>query len=156
MRTMPVIVILIPVSWATLIRALWPDQRECTVCMPLQLLPCMVWAYHVPPGSDYSMDTHMQEDNQLFKKEISFSQFYYMDRFILLCSGNVLYLYKYHIDTQPPDDIKRYIGRLCGQRRLYSRGLNRHSGQPLYLLKRSTSMIGPKVSYSIEAVVCPH
>ncbi len=52
----------------------------------------------------------MQADNQLFKKEISFAQFYYMDRFILLACANSLHLYKYHVDSQPPDHIKRYIG----------------------------------------------
>ena len=48
--------------------------------------------------------------NSIFKKEITTACFYYLDKFILLTSGNEIYLYKYHIDTSKPDDIKRYIG----------------------------------------------
>ena len=40
---------------------------------------------------------------------ISFAQFYYMDQFILLTCGSRLHLYKYHIDTHTPDDIKRWV-----------------------------------------------
>lgn len=51
----------------------------------------------------------LQAKNQPFKKDITFAQFYYLDKFILLTSGNSLYLYKYHIDTSTPDDITRYV-----------------------------------------------
>ena len=44
-----------------------------------------------------------------FSKEITHVQFYYMDRFLLVASGSTLYLYKYHIDSTRPDDIKRYV-----------------------------------------------
>lgn len=43
-----------------------------------------------------------------FTKEIISAQFYYMDKFIILTSGNVLYLYKYHLNTAK-EDIKRYL-----------------------------------------------
>lgn len=45
--------------------------------------------------------------NSLIAKEITNAQFYYLDKFILLTSGNILCLYKYHIDSGKPDDIKR-------------------------------------------------
>ena len=45
--------------------------------------------------------------NGTFMKEITKACFYYLDKFFLLTSGNELYLYKYHIDTSKPDDIKR-------------------------------------------------
>ena len=45
--------------------------------------------------------------NSTFIKEITNAQFYYLDKFLLLTSGNGLYLYKYYIDTTKPDDIKR-------------------------------------------------
>lgn len=46
-------------------------------------------------------------ESPLFAKEITGGQFYYLDKFILLTSGRTLFLYKYHIDTSKPDDIKR-------------------------------------------------
>ena len=49
----------------------------------------------------------LQAKNHLFKKDVNFAQFYYMDKFILLTCGNSLCLYKYHIPTTPPDDITR-------------------------------------------------
>lgn len=47
--------------------------------------------------------------NTPFTKEVTTAQFYYLDKFILLSSGNSLYLYKYHLDTAKTDDIKRYL-----------------------------------------------
>ena len=43
-----------------------------------------------------------------FPREITDARFYYLDKFLLLLCGNTLYLYKYHVDTAKPDDIKRY------------------------------------------------
>jgi WD40 repeat protein len=43
-----------------------------------------------------------------FPGAISHAIFYYLDKFILLSSSNSLYLYKYYIDPDPTDDIKRY------------------------------------------------
>ncbi|XP_076099773.1 WD repeat-containing protein 27-like isoform X1 [Mytilus galloprovincialis] len=54
-------------------------------------------------------DTQKKDkDNVAFPKEVNFAQFYYMDKFILLTSGNTLYMYKYHLE-QTKDDIKRYL-----------------------------------------------
>ncbi|XP_071497617.1 WD repeat-containing protein 27-like [Diadema antillarum] len=47
------------------------------------------------------------KSNAQYGKEIHHAQFYYVDRFILLTSGDSLFLYKYHLDTKV-DDIKRY------------------------------------------------
>ncbi|XP_065833672.1 WD repeat-containing protein 27-like [Oscarella lobularis] len=41
-------------------------------------------------------------------KEIKESRFYYVDKFLLVASGDSLYMYKYFIDSQKVDDIKRY------------------------------------------------
>ena len=51
--------------------------------------------------------TQAPQPNSPFPKEVTHAQFYYLDKFILLISGNTLYLYKYHIDTTKPDDIRR-------------------------------------------------
>lgn len=48
------------------------------------------------------------KDNVVFPKEVNFARFYYMDKFILLTSGNTLYMYKYYLE-QTKDDIKRYL-----------------------------------------------
>lgn len=48
------------------------------------------------------------KDNVPFPKEVNFARFYYMDKFILLTSGNTLYMYKYYLE-QTKDDIKRYL-----------------------------------------------
>ncbi|CAI8049424.1 WD repeat-containing protein 27 [Geodia barretti] len=44
-----------------------------------------------------------------FPAAISRAVFYYLDKFLLLSSSNSLHLYKYHIHSQPTDDIKRYL-----------------------------------------------
>ncbi|KAM4607485.1 WD repeat-containing protein 27 [Polymixia lowei] len=46
----------------------------------------------------------------MFAKPIRSAQFYYLDKFLLLASGNSLYLYLYHLDNTH-DDIKRYQQR---------------------------------------------
>lgn len=49
-----------------------------------------------------------------FLKEITNAKFYYLDKFILITSGNGLHLYKYQIDASKPDDIKRFVtGSAC-------------------------------------------
>ena len=45
--------------------------------------------------------------SELFSKEITEAQFFYIDKFFLIVSGNCLYLYKYCIDTEKPDDVRR-------------------------------------------------
>lgn len=47
-------------------------------------------------------------NHEQFSKEITEAQFFYIDKFFLIVSGNCLYLYKYCIDTEKPDDVKRY------------------------------------------------
>jgi WD40 repeat protein len=55
---------------------------------------------------------HKPDDNNVrFGSEISHVSFYYIDKFILLCSANILYMYKYYIDPSSPDDIRRYQTR---------------------------------------------
>lgn len=46
--------------------------------------------------------------NGPFPKEVKFAQFYYMDKFVILTSGNTLYMYKYLLDPTK-QDIKRYL-----------------------------------------------
>ncbi|XP_064622428.1 WD repeat-containing protein 27-like [Lineus longissimus] len=48
------------------------------------------------------------KENPLFTKELRHAQFYFMDKFIMLTSGNAFYLYKYHLDPSK-SDIKRYL-----------------------------------------------
>lgn len=47
--------------------------------------------------------------NVPFNKEVTYAQFFYMDKFILLTSTNILYLYKYNMDLDKVDEIKRYV-----------------------------------------------
>ncbi len=47
------------------------------------------------------------QSNPPFSGDISWAQFYYLDRFLLLATSNTLLLYKYHLDTSRSDDIKR-------------------------------------------------
>ena len=50
----------------------------------------------------------LHKSNRPFAKEVTSAHFYYMDKFLLLTSGNTLHLYKYYIDTSQVDDIKRF------------------------------------------------
>ena len=63
---------------------------------------------YLPQPVIISLHTHVQASNQFFRRPLNFAQFYYMDKFLLLAYENSLHLYKYHIDTAAPDDIKRY------------------------------------------------
>nr|XP_057914298.1 WD repeat-containing protein 27 [Doryrhamphus excisus] len=47
---------------------------------------------------------------QMFSKPIKGAQFYYLDKFLLMASGDSLHLYLYHVDVTH-DDIKRYEHR---------------------------------------------
>ena len=49
----------------------------------------------------------MLQDNALFSKPVQSAQFYYMDRFVLLASGEFLHLYKYQLNMGVKSDIKR-------------------------------------------------
>ncbi|XP_060577930.1 WD repeat-containing protein 27-like isoform X2 [Ruditapes philippinarum] len=51
-----------------------------------------------------------KKDNKAYSKEVHFGQFYFMDKFILLCVGNQLLMYKYYIDTNK-NDIQRYLAQ---------------------------------------------
>ncbi|KAK6172448.1 hypothetical protein SNE40_016095 [Patella caerulea] len=53
-------------------------------------------------------DSATKKTNPLFPKEVKQSQFYYMDKFILLISGNGFYMYKYYLDTSK-HEIRRYL-----------------------------------------------
>lgn len=46
-----------------------------------------------------------------FTQGISYGQFYYMDKFLILSFGNSYGLYSYHINHGPQDDVKRYLDR---------------------------------------------
>lgn len=52
--------------------------------------------------------TIILQSNIEFPKEVRCAQFYYMDKFLLLTSGNKIYLYKYLIDPTK-SDVKRYV-----------------------------------------------
>lgn len=52
------------------------------------------------------------QENPPFSKDVRCAQFYYVDKFILLVSGNSFYLYKYHIDPTR-EDIKRLVSPIC-------------------------------------------
>ncbi|XP_064602272.1 WD repeat-containing protein 27-like isoform X2 [Liolophura sinensis] len=49
-----------------------------------------------------------EKENPSFSKDVRCAQFYYVDKFVLLVSGNSFYLYKYHLDSTR-EDIKRYL-----------------------------------------------
>ena len=49
------------------------------------------------------------QDNPPFSHEVTHAQFYYLDKFLLLACGNSFNLYKYRIDTERPDDVKRCV-----------------------------------------------
>ncbi|XP_078000774.1 WD repeat-containing protein 27-like [Glandiceps talaboti] len=51
----------------------------------------------------------VDKSNPPFTKEIKHCRFYYVDKFILVTCGNTMYMYKYHLDDKPRDDIKRYL-----------------------------------------------
>ena len=70
--------------------------------------------------SDSSTKPPVVKSNALFVKEITSAQFYYLDKFVLLTSGRTLFLYKYHIDTSKPDDIKRLNSSPAGSSSSYS------------------------------------
>ena len=59
------------------------------------------------------MKISLPQPNAPFPKEVTHCCFYYLDKLILLVSGNTAYLYKYHIDTSKPDDLKRYTLVTC-------------------------------------------
>ncbi|PFX32770.1 WD repeat-containing protein 27 [Stylophora pistillata] len=73
---------------------------------------------HSDPGMTFSSVNHNfaseltnstnVKDNPPFSKEITQAKFYYIDKFVLLASGNGLHMYKYHIGTGQKDDVKRY------------------------------------------------
>lgn len=48
-------------------------------------------------------------ENKRFTKTINRAQFYYNDKFVLLAYENSLLLYKYHIDQEKKNDVKRYL-----------------------------------------------
>eukprot|EP00117_Sycon_ciliatum_P004160 scpid35956/ scgid8650/ WD repeat-containing protein 27 len=50
----------------------------------------------------------LQDDNGTFTKDITHSRFYFLDKFVLIAHGNTFGLYQYNINTEKPDDIKRY------------------------------------------------
>ena len=50
------------------------------------------------------------QGNVPFSKEIVHGCFYYMDKFLILVSGQSFFMYKYHLDTDKVDDIKRWAG----------------------------------------------
>jgi len=66
---------------------------------------------HIPsPGltpCSFCFCASNHQGNTPFAKEITSAHFYYLDKFLILTSGNLLYLYKYHIDTTQADDIRR-------------------------------------------------
>ena len=43
----------------------------------------------------------------MFSREVTQAKFYYLDKFVLLVTGNRLGLYKYYIGDGHSDDIKR-------------------------------------------------
>ena len=66
---------------------------------------------HIPsPGltpCSFCSRASNHQGNTPFAKEITSAHFYYLNKFLILTSGNLLYLYKYHIDTTQADDIRR-------------------------------------------------
>ena len=62
----------------------------------------------LPLPVSFSVHVTNFKSNSPFAKEVTSAHFYYMDKFLLLTSGNTLHLYKYYIDTSQVDDIKRF------------------------------------------------
>ena len=54
---------------------------------------------------------YFSQENPLFNGAIKSAQFYYMDKFIILTSGNAFHLFKYHLDPSK-SDIKRWVWHL--------------------------------------------
>jgi len=48
------------------------------------------------------------QSNVAFSKPVRWSQFFYVDRFILLTSGFTFSLYKYYLDTATRSDLQRW------------------------------------------------
>ena len=57
-----------------------------------------------------STSLFFSQGNVPFSKEIVHGCFYYMDKFLILVSGQSFFMYKYHLDTDKVDDIKRWAG----------------------------------------------
>jgi WD40 repeat protein len=59
-------------------------------------------------GKESSTSKERGKDNLPYLQEVTSAQFFYLDKFILLSCGKQFFLYKYHIDMEKPDDVKRY------------------------------------------------
>ena len=86
-----------------------------------------------------------------FAKEITHVQFYYMDRFLLVASGSTLDLYKYHIDSTRPDDIKRCVCR-CAVQCLLCVCVTRYASNTHYKLVTSLSVQPAQAVTALSAI----
>ena len=74
----------------------------------LEFLPCRNNVFNVFGYFCLSLIKMLSyQENPVFAKAIRCGQFYFMDKFILLASGNALNMYKFHVDTSK-SDVKRY------------------------------------------------
>ncbi|XP_052766910.1 WD repeat-containing protein 27-like [Mya arenaria] len=92
------------VSWSHCGSRLITASSDRTACVWLwsQSEPALTFDRQIKSNAP------VHKENPAFSKEIQSAQFYFMDKFILMCSGNTLFLYKYYIDPTK-DDVQRYL-----------------------------------------------
>ncbi|XP_077439052.1 WD repeat-containing protein 27 [Vanacampus margaritifer] len=80
----------------------WSLNRQCWLSASHDQT-LRLWTHDVPEPA-------VIMGKNMFSKHIKAAQFYYLDKFLLLGSGDSLHMYLYHVDVTH-DDIKRYQQR---------------------------------------------
>ncbi|XP_051936090.1 WD repeat-containing protein 27 isoform X2 [Hippocampus zosterae] len=80
----------------------WSLNRQCWLSASHDQT-LRLWTHDIPEPA-------VIMGKNMFSKPIKAAQFYYLDKFLLLASGDSLHLYLYHVDVTH-DDIKRYQQR---------------------------------------------
>ncbi|XP_061545675.1 WD repeat-containing protein 27 isoform X2 [Phycodurus eques] len=80
----------------------WSLSRQCWLSASHDQT-LRLWTHDIPEPA-------VIMGKNMFAKHIKAAQFYYLDKFLLLASGDSLHLYLYHVDVTH-DDIKRYQQR---------------------------------------------
>lgn len=97
------------VKWSNCGTRLITSSDDKTACVWIRGQSDPVMTFDRLVKNTVSKESHVDGlDNRGYTKEIHFGQFYFMDKFILLCSGNSLYMYKYAIDLTK-NDLQRYL-----------------------------------------------
>ncbi|XP_061692752.1 WD repeat-containing protein 27 isoform X3 [Syngnathoides biaculeatus] len=80
----------------------WSLSRQCWLSASHDQT-LRLWTHDIPEPA-------VIMGKNMFSKFIKAAQFYYLDKFLLLASGDSIHLYLYHVDVSH-DDIKRYQQR---------------------------------------------